>query len=128
VVRLRELDWIEGRTIAIESRWTEGRPERLAEIAAEFVRHKVNIIVTNGTSVATLKQATQSSLSFLCALDPVGGGLVRSLAQPGRNVTGLSLQQSDAAGKWLEFLRAAVPRLQRLAIMVNAGYPSARVG
>jgi putative ABC transport system substrate-binding protein len=126
VARLRELGWIEGRTIAIEYRWTEGRPERVAEIAAEFVRRKVDVIVTNGPSVATLKQATAIiPIVFAIALDPVGGGLVTSLARPGGNVTGLSVQQSDVAGKRLELLREVVPRLRRLAIMVDVSYPSA---
>ena len=126
VARLRELGWIEGRTIAIEYRWTEGRPERVAEIAAEFVRRKVDVIVTNGPSVATLKQATAViPIVFAIALDPVGGGLVASLARPGANVTGQSVQQSDVAGKRIELLREVVPRLRRLAIMVDVGYPSA---
>ena len=126
VARLRELGWIEGRTVAIEYRWTEGRPERVAEIAAEFIRRKVNVIVTNGPSVATLKQATAIiPIVFAVAKDPVGGGLVTSLPQPGGNVTGLSVQEVDAAGKRLELLREVVPRLRRLAILVNVGYPSA---
>jgi len=126
VARLRELGWIEGRTIAIEYRWTEGRPERVAEIAAEFVRRKVDVIVTNGPSVATLKEATAIiPIVFAVAKDPVGGGLVTSLARPGGNVTGLSVQEIDTAGKRIELLREAIPRLRRLAIMVNVGYPSA---
>jgi putative ABC transport system substrate-binding protein len=126
VARLRELGWIEGRTIAIEYRWTEGRPERVGEIAAEFVRRKVDVIVTNGPSVATLKQATAIiPIVFAVAIDPVGGGLVTSLARPGGNVTGLSVQQSDVAGKRIALLREVVPRLRRLAIMVDIDYPSA---
>jgi putative ABC transport system substrate-binding protein len=106
VARLREVGWIEGRTVAIEYRWTEGRSDRVAEIAAEFVRRKVDVIVTNGPSVATLKQATAIiPIVFAVAKDPVGGGLVTSLAQPGGNVTGLSVQEVDAAGKRLELLR-----------------------
>ena len=124
--RLRALGWIEGRTIAIEYRWSEGRPERVAEIAAEFVRLKVDVIVTNGPAVATLKQATSViPIVFAVALDPVGGGLVASLAQPGGNVTGQSTQQSDLAGKRVELLRDVVPRLRRLAIILNVDYPSA---
>ena len=111
VERLRELGWIEGRTIAIEYRWSEGRPERVAEIAAEFVRQKVDVIVTYGGAVATLKQATTViPIVFAIAVDPVGTGLVASLARPGGNVTGLSLQQTDIAGKRLELLREIVPR------------------
>src|SRR5262244_1032665 len=120
------LGWIEGRTIAIEYRWSEGRPERVAEIAAEFVRLKVDVIVTNGPAVAALKQATSViPIVFAVALDPVGGGLVASLAQPGGNVTGQSTQQSDLAGKRVELLRDVVPRLRRLAIILNVDYPSA---
>ena len=126
VERLRELGWIEGRTIAIEYRWSEGRPERVAEIAAEFVRLKVDVIVTNGDAAPTVKQATAViPIVFALAIDPVGGGLVASLARPGGNVTGLSIQQTDLAGKRLELLREVVPRLRRLAIMVNVGFPQA---
>jgi putative ABC transport system substrate-binding protein len=124
VARLHELGWIEGRTIAIEYRWSEGRPERVAEIAAEFVDLKVDVIVTNGTSVLAVKQATAAiPIVFAIASDPVGGGLVASLARPGGNVTGLSIQSTDLAGKRLELLREVVPRLRRLAIMANVGSP-----
>ncbi|MGB6750858.1 MAG: ABC transporter substrate-binding protein, partial [Xanthobacteraceae bacterium] len=116
--RLRELGWIDGQTIAIEYRWTEGHPERVAEIAAEFVRRKVDLIVAYGIAVPTLKQATAViPIVFAIAQDPVGGGLVASLARPGGNVTGLSLQDSDVAGKRLELLREIVPSLRRLAIL-----------
>jgi putative tryptophan/tyrosine transport system substrate-binding protein len=99
VARLRALGWIEARTIAIEYRWCEGRPERMAEIAAEFVRLKVDVIVTNGFHVPTLKRATAViPVVFALAIDPVGGGLVASLARPGGNVTGLSFQATDTAG------------------------------
>jgi putative tryptophan/tyrosine transport system substrate-binding protein len=126
VARLRELGWIEGRTIAIEYRWTDGRSERVAEFAAEFVRHKVDVIVTNGPSIATLKQATATiPIVFAVAKDPVGGGLVTNLGRPGGNVTGLSVQEVDTAGKRLELLREVVPRLRRVAILVDVGYPSA---
>jgi len=126
VARLRQLGWIEGRTIAIEYRWSEGRAERDAEIAAEFVRLKVDVIVTKAPAVAALKQATAIiPIVFPIAVDPVGGGLVASLARPGGNVTGLSLQSPDLAGKRLELLREVVPRLSRLAILVDVGYPAA---
>jgi putative tryptophan/tyrosine transport system substrate-binding protein len=126
VARLRELGWIEGHTIAIEYRWTEGLPGRVAEIAAEFVRRKVDVIVTDGGPVATLKQATTViPIVFAVAKDPVGGGLVTSLARPGGNVTGLSVQEVDSAGKRIELLREVVPRLRRLAIIANVSYPSA---
>jgi putative tryptophan/tyrosine transport system substrate-binding protein len=126
VQRLRELGWVEGRTIAIEVRWAEGRGERFAEIAAEFVRLKVDVIVTGGTAVAAAKHATAViPIVFAVAADPVGAGTVASLARPGGNVTGLSVQQTDLAGKRLELLREVRPSLRRLAIMANAGYPAA---
>ena len=124
--RLRELGWIEGRTVAIEYRWAEGRSERFAEIAAEFVRLKVDVIVTSGTAVLAAKQATSViPIVFAVAGDPVGTGLVASLARPGGNVTGLSIQATDLAGKRLELLREVVPGLRRLAIMANVGNPAA---
>jgi putative tryptophan/tyrosine transport system substrate-binding protein len=123
VGRLYELGWIEGRTIAIEYRCTEGRPERLAEIAAEFIRLKVDVIVTYGGAVAAFKQATASiPIVFAIAVDPVRIGLVLSLARPGGNVTGSSLQGPDLAGKRLKLLRELVPSLHRLATMFDAGY------
>jgi len=125
VQRLRELGWIEGRTVTIEYRWTEGPDERFAEIAAEFIRLKVNAIVTNATTAAlAVKQATAViPIVFAAAADPVGTGLVASLAQPGGNVTGLSNQATDLAAKRLELLREFVPNLQRLAIMANVSAP-----
>ena len=122
--RLRELGWIEGRTIAIEYRWGEGRGERFAEIAAEFVRLKVDVIVTGGSAVLAAKQVTAIiPIVFATASDPVGGGYVASLARPGGNVTGMSQQRTDTAGKRLELLREVVPGLRRLAIMSNVGNP-----
>jgi len=123
--RLRDLDWIEGRTVALEYRWAEGRSSRAAEIAAEFVRLKVDVIVTYATPPAlAAKQATSViPIVFAAAGDPVGAGLVASLARPGGNVTGLSNQQADVAGKKLELLREVVPGLRRLAIMANTGNP-----
>jgi putative ABC transport system substrate-binding protein len=126
VQRLRELGWIEGRTVAIEYRWAEGRPERFAEIAAEFVQLKVNVIVTVGGAVLAAKQATSAiPIVFAAATDPLGGGLVASLARPGGNITGLSIQAPDLAGKRLEVLRELVPGLRRLAILTNVDYPAA---
>jgi ABC-type uncharacterized transport system substrate-binding protein len=122
--RLRELGWVDGRTIAIEYRWAEGRPERYAEIAAEFVQRKVDVIVTGGSAVPAAKQATSIiPIVFPVATDPVGAGYVASLARPGGNVTGLSQQRTDTAGKRLELLREVVPDLRRLAIMSNVGNP-----
>ena len=123
VARLRELDWIEGRTVAIDYRWSEGRPEREAEIAAEFVDLKVSVIAANGTAVAALKKATSIiPIVFTIANDPVGTGLVDSLARPGGNVTGMTLLTPDLAGKRLELLREMVPQLRRLAVMANVAY------
>jgi putative tryptophan/tyrosine transport system substrate-binding protein len=125
VQRLRELGWIEGRTVATEYRWSEGRPERVAEIAGEFVRRKVDVVVTYGGAVAAFKQATPDiPIVFAIAVDLVGSGLVANLSHPGSNATGLSLQATDIAGKRLELLREAVPGLRRLAIMFDAGYPA----
>src|SRR6516165_717009 len=124
--RLRELGWIEGRTVAIEYRWAEGRSERYAEIAAEFVRLKVDVIVTVGSAVAAAKQATTViPIVFAVAVDPLGSGMVAGLARPGGNVTGLSVQSADLADKRLEILHELVPNLRRLAIMGNAGYRAA---
>ena len=124
--RLRELGWIEGRGIAIEYRWAEGRSERYAEIAAEFVRLKVDVIVTVGSALVAAKQATSTiPIVFALAADPVGSGVVASLARPGGNVTGLSNQQVDIAGKRLELLREVLPDFRRLAIIANVGYPAA---
>jgi len=119
--RLRELGWIEGHTIAIEYRWSELRPERLAEIAAEFVRLRVDVIVTVGSVARLVKQVTTNiPIVFTVGIDPVGSGLVASLARPGGNVTGLSIQASELAGKRLELLREIVPQLRRVAIMFSA--------
>ena len=124
--RLRELGWVEGRTIAIEWRWAEGRSGRFTEIAAEFVHLKVDVIVTSGVAVPAAKQATSViPILFAVAVDPVGGDLVASLARPGGNITGLSVHSPDLAGKRLELLREAVANCRRLAVMANVGYPGA---
>jgi putative ABC transport system substrate-binding protein len=126
VQRLRELDWIEGRSVTIEYRWAEGRSERFTEIAAEFVQRKVDVIVTSGGALPAAKQATSViPIVFALATDPVGSGFVASLARPGGNITGLSNQLTDLGGKRLEFLREVVPGLHQLAIMANVGYSGA---
>ena len=126
VERLGELGWVDGRTIAIEYRWAEGRPERVAEIAADFVRLNVDVIVTYGDAVPVIKKATTIiPVVFALANNPVGGGLVASLARPGGNVTGLSSQSTDIVGKRLELLHEVAPGLRRVAVMFNAGYPDA---
>ena len=123
--RFGELGWVEGRTVTMEVRWSEGRPERVAEIADRFVRQKLDVIVTYGGAVTALKKATASiPIVFAIAVDPIGIGLVASLSRPGGNVTGLSLQAADAAGKRLELLRQIVPDLHRLAILFDSSYPA----
>jgi ABC-type uncharacterized transport system substrate-binding protein len=125
VARLHDLGWIEGRTVGIEYRWSEGRPERIAEIAAEFVRRNVDIVVTNDSSAPTIKQATSViPIVFVLGNDPIGTGLVTNLARPGGNVTGLSVQQTETDSKRLELLREVVPRLRRVAVVANFGNPS----
>jgi putative tryptophan/tyrosine transport system substrate-binding protein len=117
VERFGELGWVEGHTVALESQWSDGRAERVAEMAAELVRRKVDVIVTYGGAVATIKRATASiPIVFAIAIDPLGAGLVANLSHPGGNVTGLSLQAADVASKRLELLRQIVPGLGRLAI------------
>jgi putative tryptophan/tyrosine transport system substrate-binding protein len=126
VQRLRELGWIDGRTVAIVDRWADGREERCAEIAAELVRLRVDVILTTATGTVPAKQVTSViPIVFALAPDPVGSGLVASLARPGGNVTGLSTQQAETAGKRIELLRELVPGLRRLAILANVGYPGA---
>jgi putative tryptophan/tyrosine transport system substrate-binding protein len=126
VQRLRELGWIEGRTVAIEYRWADARSERFAVIAAEFVRLKVDVIVTGGNAAVAAKQASSAvPIVFALVDDPIGMGLIANLSRPGGNVTGLAVQATDLAGKRLALLREVVPGLRRLAIMVNVDYPSA---
>jgi len=126
VQRLRELGWIEGRTVAIEYRWAGARNQQYADIAAELVKLKVDVIVTHGVALLAAKQVTSViPIVFPVSGDPVGIGLVASLARPGGNATGLSLQQTDTAGKRLELLREVIPGLRRVAIMVNADFPDA---
>jgi putative ABC transport system substrate-binding protein len=125
VGRLRELGWIEGQTVAIEYRWAEGHSERYAEIAAEFVRLKVDVIVTGGGAGIAVKRATSIiPIVFTVANDPVGDGLVTSLARPGGNITGLLTQATDLAGKRLGLLREVFPSVRRVAVLANVGYPA----
>jgi putative ABC transport system substrate-binding protein len=124
VSRLRELGWIDGRTIAIEYRWSEGRTERYAEIAAEFVRLKVDVIVTVGSAVPTVRQATAAiPIVFAVAIDPVGSGLVASLNLPGGNVTGVATLQVAVAAKRLEVLHELVPTAKSIGFLVNPTNP-----
>jgi putative ABC transport system substrate-binding protein len=126
VQRLHELGWTDGRTVAIQYRWAEGRAERSAEMAAELARLKVDVIVTGGNAALAAKQASSLvPIVFALVDDPVGMGLIGSLSRPGGNVTGLSMQAADVAGKRLALLREVVPGLRRLAIMANIEYPAA---
>lgn len=126
VERLRVLGWIEGKTVAIEFRWSEGRPERYAEIAAEFIRMNVDVIVTSGAAVPPLMKATSKiPIVFAVANDPVKAGLVASLAKPGGKVTGLSLVAPEVSSKRFEFLREVAPSIRSLAIMADADFPPA---
>jgi putative tryptophan/tyrosine transport system substrate-binding protein len=123
VQRLNKLGWIDGQTVAIEYRWADGNTKRFAELAADLVRHKVDVIATWGTETAlAAKQATSAiPIVFTIVGDPVGSGLVASLARPGGNVTGLSTQHDDSAGKRVELLHEIVPNFRRLAIIGNTG-------
>jgi putative ABC transport system substrate-binding protein len=125
--RLRELGWIEGRTVTIEYRWAEGQLDRSTEIVAEIVRRNVDIIVTHSAEpVLAAKQATSViPIVFAAAAEPLGSGLVASLARPGGNVTGLSVQSTDLAGKRIEVLREVLPGVRRLGIIANIGAPAA---
>ena len=124
--RLRELGWIEDRNIKIDVRWAEGRHDRSVEIAADFVRLKVDVIVTYSTEqIQIAKQATSIiPIVFAMASDPVGSGLVSSLARSGGNLTGLSVQNVDLTGKRFELLREIVPSLRRLAVLFNGNNPT----
>ncbi len=126
VQRMRELGWIEDRTVAIEYRWAGGQNERIAAIVEELVRIKVDVIVTHGVALTAAKQATSViPIVFPLANDPIGTGLVASLARPGGNLTGLSTQQADLIGKRLELLRELVANFRTLAIMGNVDNPAA---
>lgn len=124
--RLQELGWINGRTVNLQIRWAEGHSERHPEIAKEFVQMPVDVIVSPGSAAAAVKRATSTiPIVLSVASDPVGSGLVASLSRPGGNITGLSLQANEVAGKRLEFLRQAVPDLHRIGILANPGYSAA---
>jgi putative ABC transport system substrate-binding protein len=122
--RLGELGWTADQNVLIDYRWSQGSPERAAEIASEFVRRRVDVILTTGTAAAIVKRATSDiPIVFAAANDPVGGGLVSNLARPGGNITGLSNEATDLASKRLQFLHEVTGSLHRLAILVNVGFP-----
>jgi putative tryptophan/tyrosine transport system substrate-binding protein len=124
---LRELGWIEGKNVAFERRYADNRLERLPELAAELVRLDVDVIVAIGTlaPLAAKQATTKIPIVMAAAGDPVASGLVPSLAQPGGNVTGMSLMAPDLGGKRLELLKEVLPRLSRVAVLWNAANPYA---
>lgn len=123
IARLRELGWILGENLAIEYGWAEGKSWRVSQIAAEFLRQDIDVIVTYGSAIPILKQATTTiPIVFAVAYDPVRAGLVQSLAHPGGNVTGMSIEQLDLVDKRLELLREVIPQVHCLAILADAGY------
>jgi putative ABC transport system substrate-binding protein len=122
--RLRELGYVEGKNIVIEYRYAEGKLERLPDLAAELVRLKVDVIVTTGTGILAAKKASPTiPIVFGVAPDPVGSGLVSSLARPGGNITGLSLMAPDLDGKRLELLKEAFPKVARVAFLWSSTGP-----
>src|SRR5436190_112283 len=124
VERLGQLGWIEGRTLQVEYRWSDGRRERVVEIAAELVSKKVDLISTYGGAAVVVKQATASiPIVFVPAVDPVAAGLIADFAHPGGNVTGMSVQQAEIGSKRVELIREIVPGLGKLAILFDANYP-----
>jgi putative ABC transport system substrate-binding protein len=125
VQRMRELGWIEGRNLTIEYRWADGHTERLSELASELVRLKVDVILTHNTpGPLAAKQATSTiPIVFATAGDPVGTGIVANLARPGGNVTGLSSQSPDVAGKRLELMREIIPGMHQLAVLADIDNP-----
>jgi putative ABC transport system substrate-binding protein len=126
VDRLRTLGWVDGSTTKIEYRWSEGQPEQAKQLTAEFVRLKTNVIVSAGTSAVAAKQVTSDiPIVFAITNDPIGEGLVSSLARPGANVTGLSSQSFDITGKRIELLGEVIPNLRRLAVIFDADFPQA---
>src|SRR5215471_2528837 len=122
---LPELGWIEGKNVVIERRFAENRLERLPEFAAELVRLKVDVIVGIGTlaPLAAKRATTTIPIVMTAAGDPLGSGLVASLARPGGNVTGMSLMSPELGGKRLELLKELLPRLARVAVLWNAANP-----
>jgi putative ABC transport system substrate-binding protein len=129
LMSMRTHGWIDGDTIAIKYRWAEGRTDRFAEIAAELVRLKVDVIVTAGTlaTIAAKQATTEIPIVFGAVTDAVGSGLVANLPHPGGNVTGLTMQQHDTASKRIELLHDVIPNLRRVAVLVNVGNPGAKL-
>ena len=124
--RLRDLGWVEGQNVAIEYRWAANQMDRLPILAEELVRSKVDVIVVSATPAieAVRKATTTMPIVMTGAADPVASGFVKSLAQPGGNITGLSLQMPERAGKWLELLKEINPKLSRVAFLGHGGDPA----
>jgi putative ABC transport system substrate-binding protein len=123
ITRLRELGWTTGETIDVDYRWAGGSSKRVSDLTAESLRRNVDVIVTYGSAAAVVQQVTTTvPIVLAVAFDPVRAGLVASLARPGGNVTGISIQESDLIGRRLDLLREVMPHLRRLVIMANAGY------
>jgi putative tryptophan/tyrosine transport system substrate-binding protein len=122
---LRELGWVEGENIVFERRYAENRLEQLPEMAADLVRLKVDVIVASGTLAPLAAKRATSTIPIVMAAagDPLGSGLVATLARPGGNVTGMSLMAPDLSGKRLELLKEIRPRLARVAVLWNAANP-----
>jgi putative ABC transport system substrate-binding protein len=123
---LRELGYVEGQNIAIESRWTEGKDDRLPALAADLVRSKVDVIVAEtGAATRAAQQATRTIPIVMSLVnDPVGSGLVGSLARPGGNVTGLTIMSPDLVGKQLELLKEVAPKVSRVALLRHPDNPA----
>jgi putative ABC transport system substrate-binding protein len=123
---LRELGYAEGRDVTIEYRWTEGRDERLPDLAADLARLKVDIIVTSGLGTQAAKRATSTiPIVMQVSIDPVADGLVASLARPGGNITGLATSTEDVPGKWMELLKEVLPGVSRVAVLFDPTSSSA---
>jgi len=116
---LRELGYVEGKNIVIESRYAEGKPDRISMLAAELVRLKVDVIVTGGAIVTRAAKEATATIPIIMAqdTDPVGNGFVASLARPGGNITGLATLAPEISGKRLELLKEIIPKLSRVAVL-----------
>jgi putative tryptophan/tyrosine transport system substrate-binding protein len=125
---LRELGYVEGQSIKIESRWAEGNYDRLPGLAADLIRLKVDVIVTYGTPASQAAKRATSTIPIVMAaiIDPVASGLVRSLARPGGNLTGQSMMAPDLVAKQLEILKEVVPKVSRVALLHNPGNQATR--
>jgi putative ABC transport system substrate-binding protein len=127
---LQELGYAEGRSITIEYRWAEGKPERLPALAADLVRLKVDVIIVAGNEVIRTVTAATTAIPVVMPVstDPVGRGLVASLARPGGNVTGFATQNDELPGKWMELLREVLPRISRVAVLWDPDSDAGQLG